>query len=270
MTNSWETDNCAAMKAHYAVYSIPHAAALWCGVPEDRVPIILKEAEQLSTAGLGRSIWKHPAVHCLEPRSRAIAEAIEKGDLPHGREDAATVSADDHVSYERRHFFGRDLRKWMEKAFPNEKPAFLFDDIERSTHTAISTDAYRALKADHDKLILRLDNAKGEFVKLRQEKESIESERDSLKSIVDSLSRELKKYTPPSDEKSKLKESAYWERFTNMAVDSVREYPVWKRTQRQVQKTANLVDWLKKSVGADNREAEILKKVLSDFFNELR
>jgi len=40
----------------------------------------------------------------------------------------------------------------MEKAFPNEKPAFLFDDIERSTHMAISADAYRVLKDEHDKL----------------------------------------------------------------------------------------------------------------------
>lgn len=75
----------------------------------------------------------------------------------------------------------------MEKAFPNEKPAFLFDDIERSIHTAISADAYRALKAEHDKLAARLENAKAEFKKLRMEKESIEAERDSLRSVVGNL-----------------------------------------------------------------------------------
>ena len=183
----WESDNCAAMRAHYAVYSIPQAAALWCGVPEDQVEEIVREAVQLSPTGLGRSIWRHPAVPCLEPRSRAIAEAVESGDLPHGREDGSTVASGDHVAYERRHFFGRDLRAWMEKAFPNEKPAFLFDDIERSTHTAISTDAYRALKAEHDKLASRLDTAKTEYKKLREQKESIEAERDSLKAMVDKL-----------------------------------------------------------------------------------
>ena len=186
MTNTWETDNCAAMKAHYAVYSIPQAAALWCGVPENQVEQIVEEATALSHSGLGRSIWTHPGVPCLEPRSRAIAEAIEDGSLPHGREDGQTVT-DDHVAYERRHFFGRDLRKWMEKAFPNEKPSFLFDDIERSSHTAISADAYRALKAEHDKLEKRLENAKSEFKKLRDEKVAIESERDSLKAIVDKM-----------------------------------------------------------------------------------
>ncbi len=185
MTKPWETDNCAAMKAHYAVFSVPHAAALWCRVPEDQIEEIVCEATQVSSAGFGRSIWKHPAVPCLEPRSRAIAEAIEAGTLPHGREDGEAVSPGDHVAYERRHFFGRDLRKWMEAEFPNEKPAFLFDDIERSTHTAISADAYRALNADHDKLASRLEKAKLEFKALREEKELIESERDSLRAIVE-------------------------------------------------------------------------------------
>lgn len=187
MTNSWETDNCASMKAHYAVYSIPQAAALWCGVPEDQITQILQEITQLSPTGLGRSIWAHPAVPCLEPRSRAIAEAIEGGLLPHGREDGNTVAGGEHVAYERRHFFGRDLRKWMEKAFPNEKPAFLFDDIERNTHTAINADAYRALKADRDTLQKRIEKATESYKSLRQEKESIEAERDSLKAMVDKV-----------------------------------------------------------------------------------
>jgi len=186
MKRSWKSDNCATMKAHYAVYSVPQAAALWCGVPEDQVAEIVNEASQLSPTGLGRSIWSHASVPCLEPRSRAIAEAIEDGSLPHGREDGQTVS-DDHVAYERRHFFGRDLKAWMVKAFPNEKPAFLFDDIEQNSHTSISADAYRALKAEHDKLEKRLENAKSEFKILRDEKGAIESERDSLKAMTDKI-----------------------------------------------------------------------------------
>jgi len=55
-----------------------------------------------------------------------------------------------------------------------------------------------------------------------------------------------------------------------MATKAISEYPSWKKTQQKVQKTANLIDWLRTSIGADNREAEVLKKLLSDFFNELR
>lgn len=186
MSQPWESDNCTSMKAHYAVYSIPKAAALWCGVPEDMLDTILSEVQPFSGTGFGRSIWTHPAVPCLEPRSRAIAEAIESGDLPHGREDAEPVQGD-HVAYERRHFFGRDLKEWMEKAFPNEKPAFLFDDLERNTHPSISADAYRALKAEHDKLDKRLENAKVEFKKLKDEKNALESENKSLRAMVETV-----------------------------------------------------------------------------------
>ncbi len=35
MGNSWKTDNCTAIKALYAVYSIPEAAMLWCKIPEE-------------------------------------------------------------------------------------------------------------------------------------------------------------------------------------------------------------------------------------------
>ncbi len=180
MENDWETDNCAAMKAHYALYSIPQAAALWCGVPEEQVEKVVQKAAPISGSGVGRCIWRNPDVPCLEYRSRAIAEATEDGSLPHGREDGQPISGE-HVAYERRHVFGRNLRKWIEEKFPNDKPAFLFDDIERSTHTAISADAYRALKAEHDKLEKRLENAKNEYLKLREEKTEVERERDSLK-----------------------------------------------------------------------------------------
>lgn len=186
MQKPWENDSCAAMKAHYAVYSIPQAAALWCGVPEDQVEKKVQEARPISSTGLGRCIWKHPEIPCLEYRSQALAEATEEGSLPHGREDGKPISGD-HVAYERRHFYGRELKAWMEKAFPNEKPSFLFDDIERSSHTAISADAYRALKAEKERLKMRLKNAKTEFSKLRGEKNTIESERDSLKAAVDKM-----------------------------------------------------------------------------------
>lgn len=183
----WESDNCSSMRAHYAVYSVPQAAALWCGVPEDQVSMILQEATQLSPTGFGRGVWTHPVVPCLEPRSRAIADAIEKETLPHGREDGESVASGEHVAYERRHVFGRDLKEWMERDFPNEKPAFLFDDIERNSHSSISADSYRAMKAERDTLKSRIDRATESYKQLRGEKEAIESERDSLKAMVENL-----------------------------------------------------------------------------------
>ena len=159
MEKPWENDSCTTLKAHYAVYSIPQAAALWCGVPEHDIDDITAQTRQISDTGLGRSIYNHPFIPCIEPRSRAIAEAIQKGEIPHGREDGGPVDKGDHVAFERRHFFGRDLKSWMEKNFPNEKPAFLFDDVERAVNSGISTDDYLTLKAKNEALEERLRNA---------------------------------------------------------------------------------------------------------------
>jgi hypothetical protein len=265
MTDNWKDDNCAAVKAHYAVYSVPHAAALWCGVTEDLIQQVLTEVTQLSQTGFGRGVWKHPQIPCMEPRSRAIAEAIESGSLPHGREDANPVDINDHVAYERRHIFGRDLKKWMETAFPNEKPAFLFDDIERNSHTAISVDSYRALKADRDALQSRVEKAIESYKALQEKYRTIESERDALQKLVN-------QYNPTTEQtdNSALSNSLYWNELSNLVSKAINAYPSWKEGQRKIQKSGNLQDWLTSVIKADNREAEIIKKILSDFFQELR
>jgi len=76
----------------------------------------------------------------------------------------------------------------MEQAFPSERPAFLFDDIEQNTHPSISADAYRALKAERDALKRNLSVWGGMYKALRDEKEAIEAERDSLEKMVKTLS----------------------------------------------------------------------------------
>jgi uncharacterized protein YeeX (DUF496 family) len=263
MNDSWKDDNCAAIKAHYAVLSVPQAAALWCGVPDDYLDEVLSEVTQLSESGFGRGVWCHVAVPCLEPRSRAIAEAIESGELPHGREDAAPAS--EHVAYERRHIFGRDLKTWMESVFPNEKPAFLFDDIEQNSHPAISAEAYRALKAERDTLNIRLDDGLVKNNKLREEKESIEAERDALKSIADNVFP-----AQNGSVRAAMSKSQYWTALERLAVQAIEQYPTWRESQRRVQKTGNLQDWLTTVIKANNREAEIIKNILSDFYQELR
>ncbi|MFK5915590.1 MAG: hypothetical protein QM484_14585 [Woeseiaceae bacterium] len=266
MTDSWKDDNCAAMKAHYAIYSIPHAAALWCGVDDDLIEQVLAEVTQVSPTGFGRSVWKHPDAPCVEPRSRAIAEAIEAGGLPHGREDAQTLGEGDYAAYERRHIFGRDLKIWMGKAFPNEKPAFLFDDIEQNSHTSISADSYRVLKAERDSLKKRVEKAVEEFKSIRKEKSVVEAELKLLKETIQSTG-----LSNNSVEGNDLSNSASWVELNHLVEIAVKEYPNWRSNQRKVQKSGNLQEWLTSSdIGASNREAELIKKIMSDFFQELR
>jgi hypothetical protein len=167
MTETWKDDNCTAMKVYYAVYSVPEAAALWCGVDKNQVKKALSKVTKLSETGFGRGVWLHDDIPCLEPRSRAIADAILDGTLPHGREDGVTVGPNDGVAAERCHVMGRDLKIWMEAEFPNEKPEFLFDNIERNSRSEITLEVYQALIADRDALKLRVDKAIISFTELR-------------------------------------------------------------------------------------------------------
>ena len=169
----WENDSCEAVQAYFTVYRVPVAAALWCGIPPEDVD----ESLSISTE-TARGVYKHPYIKCLEPRCRAIHDAIEKGLLPCSRENGKVV--DEHVANERRHVSRQHLKDWIAAQFPSDKPAFLFDDIERSTHSAINADAYRSLQADRDALRARLEKAADEYRKLRTERDELLAERDAM------------------------------------------------------------------------------------------
>ena len=134
---------------------------------------------------LSRAILRHPYLRCLEPRIRAIHTAIDTGELPACREGGRKT--DDHVAYERRHVYGLDLKEWAKTIAPTERPAFLFDDIERKTHSVINAESFQALQVDRDALAARLEKAKSEFPKLRQEKDELERINQSLQAIVNKM-----------------------------------------------------------------------------------
>ena len=191
----WESDECAALTARYSVYSIPKAAALWCGVSEEEIDTIVNECSQLSDSGIGRSIYVHPYISCIQPRSRFIAEAIENGVLPHGREDAKPVDKADHVAYERRHIFGRDLKDLIMRELPNEKPAFLFDPQERLIGSGITLQDYQTLEAANKALKSRVDQAIVEYTKLKNERDKLKAELDQITPQLDNE----KKLNPRSE-----------------------------------------------------------------------
>lgn len=63
----------------------------------------------------------------------------------------------------------------------------MFDEIERTTHAAINADTFRALQADRDALKARIDKATEVFRELKQERDAIAGERDSLRAMVDKM-----------------------------------------------------------------------------------
>ena len=90
------------------------------------------------------------------------------------------------AAHERRHVTGVALKKWIETAFPNDRPSFLFDDLGRDTHTSISADAYRVLKIDRDALKTRIINAEVEYRKLQSETRQLSEELNRLNSKLGS------------------------------------------------------------------------------------
>ena len=74
-------------------------------------------------------------------------------------------------------------------------------------------------------------------------------------------------------EKSRI-ESPYWLKLEGLVTTAIREYPEWREKQQRykqkIQKTGSLISWLKNTIGANHREAEIIKKILTETFPELR
>jgi len=113
-------------------------------------------------------------------------EAIDAGALECRRE-GRQVGAAEHVAPERRTVSREALKSWIAQAFPASKPAFLFDEVERSTHSAINAESYRALKTAHDAKVHLLDHANERIRKLEEEKGRLESELAGIRSIIEKI-----------------------------------------------------------------------------------
>jgi FtsZ-binding cell division protein ZapB len=175
MTSPKGFTDCEQLAAYHALYAVPVAALLWCDVPPNQIQAYLDKASQTNVRG----VLSLSNIPCFEIRCRALHIAIENGELLVCREKGVPV--DQHVAPERRHVRRADLKAWIAREYPNDKPAFLFDEIERKTHSAIDTEAFLALQVDRDA-------AKVEIKKITQQLEEITSERDVLKSCIDKMS----------------------------------------------------------------------------------
>ncbi|MNE67065.1 hypothetical protein D3C80_1626530 [compost metagenome] len=66
-----------------------------------------------------------------------------------------------------------DLKAWMAHYYPSEKPTFLFDEIERALHPAISLDTVGALLAEREAIKARLVEHLGVYDSLRAEHDAL-------------------------------------------------------------------------------------------------
>jgi hypothetical protein len=124
-------------------------------------------------------------ISCLEPRCRLIHDAIGRGVLPVCRENGVVV--DDHVQPRKRHLRGQDLREWIAKEHPNDKPAFLFDEIERKAHSSIDKNVYIALQADRDAARAELERSKVRVKETTEERDNLLMETAALKACIEKM-----------------------------------------------------------------------------------
>jgi len=151
---------------------------LWCGVPPGQIEEELAKSTDHPSI---RGVRRHPYIPCLEPRCRVIQDAIDGGVLACTRENGKAVAAGELVAVERRHVSRDSLKAWIAQQFPGDKPAFLFDEVERSTHPAINADTFRAIQADRDALKTRIDNATVAYRALKEERDALARAQDNCR-----------------------------------------------------------------------------------------
>ncbi len=176
---AYNPKSCNALQKSF--YRPVEVAIRWCGLIE-------YEAEIMDALGGGYlpTIQTFPRWPCLAANTERIFDAITHHDIKHGR-DGATVGDVDHVAPGRLTVRHSDLKEWMIKRHPDQKPDFLFDETEQKTHTAINTESFTSLQADLLAAKNRAKAAEERLCDFGKAYAEIEGERDSLKNIVEQM-----------------------------------------------------------------------------------
>jgi hypothetical protein len=177
LMDGYNAKSCSALEKPY--YKPIEAALRWCNLISHEIEILRGTGNDLFP-GIGI----FPQWPCLRANAEKIYDAILNGGLPHGR-DGRTVSHGDHVAKERLTIRHADLREWMAKHYPDQKPAFLFDEVERNTHASFNADTFRVLQADRDAARAELDKAQSWATEIIRERDALLGERNSLRAMVD-------------------------------------------------------------------------------------
>jgi len=180
-----------------AFYRPIEAALRWCGLYVHEAKI-LRELGEAVVPERGQ----FPQWPCLRVNAEKILYAMVNGELPFGR-DGRQVSVLDHVADDRKTVGHQELRAWIEEEYPQQRPAFLFDNLG-----------------------------------------------------------------PLGSGADQLAQNGYWRNLERMAAKAIEEFPAWKKSVSRVQKTGNLKDWLQNHIGASDREAIIITKILSENFKK--
>jgi len=170
---SYNPKSCNALQKPY--YRPVEAAVRWCNLTG-------YEAQIMGALGDSHlpTIRQFPEWPCLAANTEKILYAIQNHELNHGRE-GRNVPDNEHVAPARLTVSHNDLKAWMAKHYPDQKPDFLFDETERKTHSAINSESFTALQADVQAANRRREQAEKQLCDFGKRYSEVEGERDSLK-----------------------------------------------------------------------------------------
>ena len=174
--DTYDAKSCNTLEKLY--YRPIEAALRWCDLIGFESQVLAKVGAELLPRTDAFPQWP-----CLRLNTEKIWAAIQDGELQHGR-DGKTVVTGETVRKDRITVKHTDLRTWMQKTYPDQKPKFLFDEIERSTHSAINADTFRALQAERDALKARIVKAEDWAKAMIAEKSDLQNQNSSLTAQV--------------------------------------------------------------------------------------
>ena len=117
----YDSKSCSALEKPY--YKPIEAALRWCNLVQHEAQILTQVVSALLPPIGAFTQWQ-----CLRANTEKILDATLNGDLVHGR-DGRTVAPGDHVAKERMTIRHTDLKAWMFRHYPDQKPKFLFDEV---------------------------------------------------------------------------------------------------------------------------------------------
>lgn len=139
------------------------AAIRWSGLLPHETTILdqLADRQQLEAQDFPR--WP-----LLRLNLARLYDAFHNGELPYGKNgiNCADPSLLTQPDLTVRHV---NLKAWMSRYYPDQKPEFLFEDIERQLCPAISLDHMQVLLADREALKLRLNELQRSYQHLHKQ-----------------------------------------------------------------------------------------------------
>jgi hypothetical protein len=166
---TYNSKSCNNLEKPY--YKPVEAALRWCGLHAHEQEIIKATGANLMPPKTAFPQWP-----CLFANVEKIVDAMDCGELAVGRDGKPATG--EQVAAHRRTARHTELKAWMARNYPDQKPAFLFDEVERNTHSAINKEAFAALQIELQASKARVEKAKEAYRELQTKNAALQTELD--------------------------------------------------------------------------------------------